>query len=109
MRYVVWTLRLLIFVAVLLFAYQNVTPVDVLFYGGARLTDVPLVVVLLVTFVLGAIFGAILMIPGRWRRWREAGRLRKDLSRADARDRKSVREAAKQAKVDPADTAVTPL
>ena len=81
MRYVVWTVRLVIFIAVLFFAYKNVTPVDVVFYDGIRLASVPLIVVILLAFVVGAVFGAVLMLPGRWRRWRESGRLRKDLAK----------------------------
>lgn len=82
MRYVVWAVRLIIFIAVLFFAYKNVTPVDLVFYNDVRLTGVPLIVVMLLTFIAGAVFGALLMIPGRWRRWREAGRLRRDLAKA---------------------------
>lgn len=84
MRYVVWTIRLAIFIAVLFFAYKNVTPVDVVFYDGARLVNVPLIVVMLLAFVFGAVFGAVLMLPGRWRRWRESGRLRKDLAKVSS-------------------------
>lgn len=84
MRYVVWTIRLVIFVAVLFFAFKNITPVDVVFYDGYRLADVPLIVVILLAFVAGAAFGAVLMLPGRWKRWRESGRLRKDLARVQS-------------------------
>ncbi len=83
MRYVVWTIRLIVFIAVLFFAYKNVTPVEVVLYDGLRLTDIPLIVVMLLAFVIGAVFGAVLMLPGRWRRWRESGRLRKDLAKVN--------------------------
>lgn len=83
MRYVVWTIRLLVFVAVLFFAFKNVTPVDVVFYDAVRISQVPLIVVMLLAFVLGAVLGALLMLPGRWKRWRESGRLRRDLHRSN--------------------------
>jgi putative membrane protein len=82
MRYVVWTIRLIIFVAVLFFAYKNVTPVDVVLYDGMVLANIPLIVVILLAFLGGAAVGAVLMVPGRVKRWRESGRLRKDLARA---------------------------
>lgn len=105
MRYVVWTIRLIIFIAVLLFAYHNVTPVDVVFYDGVSLSNVPLIVVLLVTFVIGAVFGAILMMPGRWRRWRESGRLRKDLSKAKSSSRPATEKAAQGSSATSSDVA----
>lgn len=103
MRYVVWTVRLVIFIAVLFFAFKNVTPVDVVFYDGYRLTGVPLIVVILLAFVAGAAFGAVLMLPGRWKRWRESGRLRKDLARVKTVPGKVASESA------PSQPGATPL
>ncbi len=81
MRYFVWALRLIVFVAVLMFALKNTDPVAVAFYGDLSFQNVPLIVVMLSTFVLGAIFGLLLTVPASMRRRREAARLRKELDR----------------------------
>jgi uncharacterized membrane protein YciS (DUF1049 family) len=46
--------------------------------------DVPLIVVMLVVFVLGALFGLLLTVPAAMRRRREAMRLRRELDRVQA-------------------------
>jgi len=84
MRYLVWALRLVIFVAVLMFALKNTQPVSVTFFTDHEVTAVPLIVVMLVVFVVGAIFGLLLTIPATMRRRREAVRLRKELDRVQA-------------------------
>ncbi len=81
MRYIVWALRLIVFVAVLMFALKNTAPVVVAFYGDVSLQNVPLIVVMLSTFVLGTVFGLLLTVPASLRRRREAARLRKELDR----------------------------
>ncbi|CCN17165.1 putative membrane protein [Bordetella bronchiseptica MO211] len=72
MRYLVWALRLLVFVAVLMFALKNTNPVAVTFYADYVVHDVPLIVVMLVVFVVGALFGLLLTVPAAMRRRREA-------------------------------------
>ncbi|MFA4911996.1 MAG: DUF1049 domain-containing protein [Comamonadaceae bacterium] len=84
MRYIVWVLRLVIFVAVLMFALKNTQPVSVTFFTDRVLHDVPLIVVMLVVFVVGTLFGLLLTIPATMRRRREALRLRKELDRVQA-------------------------
>ena len=84
MRYLVWALRLLIFIAVLTFALKNTEPVKVNFYASYALQDIPLIVVMLVVFVVGAVFGLLLTVPAAMRRRREAARLRKELDRLQA-------------------------
>lgn len=84
MRYIVWVLRLVIFVAVLMFALKNTQAVSVTFFTDRVLHDVPLIVVMLVVFVVGALFGLLLTIPAAMRRRREAVRLRRELDRAQA-------------------------
>ena len=84
MRYLVWALRLLVFVAVLMFALKNTNPVEVRFYADYVVQDVPLIVVMLVVFVLGALFGLLLTVPAAMRRRREAMRLRRELDRVQA-------------------------
>lgn len=71
MRYLVWVLRLIVFVLVLLFALKNTGPVDVNFFADQVVTGVPLIVVMLVVFILGIIFGVLLAFPSVMRRRRE--------------------------------------
>lgn len=97
MRYLVWILRLVVFVVVLLFALKNTGPVDVSFFADHVISDVPLIVVMLVTFVLGAVFGLLITAPAIVRRRREAARLRRELARLEERQRQPAaapREAA---------------
>ena len=84
MRYVVWALRLLVFVAVLLFALKNTQPVVVNFFADHVVQDVPLIVVMLVVFVLGTVFGLLLTVPASLRRRREVARLRREVERLQA-------------------------
>ena len=84
MRYLVWALRLLVFVAVLMFALKNTDPVAVKFYADYVVQDVPLIVVMLVVFVVGALFGLLLAVPAAMRRRREAIRLRREVDRLQA-------------------------
>lgn len=86
MRYFVWALRLIVFIAVLMFALKNTDPVAVKFYADYVVQDVPLIVVMLATFVLGAVFGLLLTVPASMRRRREAQRLRRELERLQASD-----------------------
>lgn len=88
MRYLVWILRLAIFVIVLLFALKNTAPVDVGFFADQVFRQVPLIVVMLVAFVLGAAFGLLIAATAILRKRREAARLRRELARAqEALDR----------------------
>jgi len=82
MRYLVWILRLVIFVIVLLFALKNTAPVDVGLFAGHVFSQVPLIVVMLTAFVLGVIFGLLMAATGMLRRRREINRLRRELARA---------------------------
>ena len=84
MRYIVWALRLIVFLAVLLFALKNTDHVSVTFYDDWVIQGVPLIVVMLTTFILGTVFGLLLTVPGSLRRRRELSRLRKDLERIQA-------------------------
>jgi putative membrane protein len=84
MRYLVWVLRLLVFIVLLMFALKNTGTVAVRFYADYVLQDVPLIVVMLVAFVVGAVFGLLLTVPAAMRRRREAIRLRRELDRVQA-------------------------
>lgn len=87
MRYLVWILRLVIFVVVLLFALKNTAPVDVRFFADHVISGVPLIVVMLAVFILGAVFGLLIMAPAMMRRRREAARLRRELTRLEEKYR----------------------
>ena len=82
MRYLVWILRLVIFIIVLLFALKNTAPVDVGFFAGRSLHQVPLIVVMLAAFVLGLAFGLLAAAMAMLRRRREINRLKPELARA---------------------------
>jgi uncharacterized integral membrane protein len=99
MRYLVWILRLLVFIAVLIFAVKNTDPVKVNFYADYTIQNVPLIVVMLATFVVGAIFGLLLTVPMAMRRRREAARLRREVDRL-----KSLAQAAASPAVVPPET-----
>jgi uncharacterized integral membrane protein len=103
MRYLVWILRLLVFVVVLLFAMKNTEPVKVNFYADYAVENIPLIVVMLVVFVAGALFGMLLTVPMAVRRRREASRLRREAERLRA----AAGEAAHDAPVSP--DAIAPM
>lgn len=84
MRYLAWAIKLVIFVFVVLFAYKNTAPVEVVFFDGILWSDVPLIVVMLVTFAVGGLLGVVIMLPSTWRGRREAGRLKKDLNKVQS-------------------------
>ncbi len=81
MRYFIWALRLVIFLVVLLFALKNTQPVSVKFFSDTAVTDIPLIVVLLVTFFLGAVFAYLLMALVRIRKTRQVGQLKGEITR----------------------------
>ncbi len=76
MRYIIWAVRLVVFVLVVLFAIKNTAGVDINFFGSATLTSVPLIVVILASFILGAFYMWLLNLPTRFARGREISRLK---------------------------------
>lgn len=90
MRYLVWILRLAVFVVVLMFALKNTGPVDVNFFADHVVHAVPLIVVMLSVFVLGVIFGLLIAAPSIMRRRREAAKLRRELARLEETSRHPV-------------------
>lgn len=99
MRFVIWAVRLVVFVLVLLFALKNTEPVDVGLYADHVISAVPLIVVMLIAFAVGALCAVLVLLPASMRRRREAARLRRELQR--------MREAAARDAA-PAETAVSP-
>jgi len=104
MRYVVWGIKFLVFAVVVMFAYKNMGPVEVILFDGLRWSEVPLIVVILVSFILGTMLGAMLMLPGTWRRGRETWRLRRDLGKVQSRAGKPGSSASSEST-----STVTPL
>ncbi|OXR49643.1 hypothetical protein PuT2_07630 [Pusillimonas sp. T2] len=84
MRYLVWALRLVVFIVVLLFALKNTGPVDVNFYADHVVAGVPLIVVMLAAFVVGVLFALLAIVPAMLRRRREIKRLEREVSRLQA-------------------------
>jgi len=107
-RYLAWAVKLLIFVLVVLFAYKNTAPVEVVLFGGLTWPNVPLIVVMVSTFVLGAVLGVLLMLPSTWRKRREAHKLRRDLSKVQAAVATPV-DAKSAARVQAASSDIKPL
>ncbi|TEA74200.1 LapA family protein [Allopusillimonas ginsengisoli] len=90
MRYIVWLLRLVVFILVLMFALKNTGPVDVNFFADHVITGVPLIVVMLAVFVLGGLLGLLLVAPAMLRARREQGRLRREVARLEEKARHPV-------------------
>ncbi|NEN75870.1 DUF1049 domain-containing protein [Pelistega sp. NLN82] len=79
MHYVIWTLRLVFFVLIVLFAVKNVQAVDVNFFGSWSLTSIPLIIIILASFILGALYMYLLSLPTRFTRNREIKRLKNEV------------------------------
>jgi len=79
MRIFFWLLYIVLFVAMLAFALTNSNPVDVRLFPGATPWNVPVVVVVLVSFAVGVLVGLIASIPRFFRQRREIAMLRKEL------------------------------
>ncbi len=93
MRYVMWVLKLLLFVVVLTFAAKNTAPVTVRYYLGNQ-WDAPLILVLLVFFVLGTVLGVMAGLTQVFRQRREIAALKRELR---ARETNPVLEAPRDA------------
>ncbi len=116
MRYIVWALRIILFLLVLLFALKNTDPVTVRFFGDYTFAAVPLIVVLLIAFIVGALFAWLVSIPTRVRKTREVSRLKGEVERLN-RDVADTRQSLNALKAEelrlrsqaaPASTALQP-
>src|SRR5690606_35763928 len=95
MRFVIWAVRLVVFVLVLLFALKNTEPVDVGLYADHVIRAVPLIVVILVAFAAGALCAVLVLLPASMRKRREAARLRREVMRLqEAAARRSASDEA---------------
>lgn len=80
MRYVIWVLKLALFLLVLAFAVKNAEPVVVRFYPGGE-WQAPLIFVLLVAFCIGVAAGLGAGLNQVFRQRRELAALRRELGR----------------------------
>lgn len=104
MRYLVWAIRIIVFVLVLLFALNNTAKVDVGFYNSHVIAGVPLIVVMLCAFALGALFALLVLLPSSLRRRRETSRLQRELDRIN-----QAAQLARSQNTDLSPDAVAPL
>lgn len=74
MKAIAWLIRLLFFLIVLWFALKNTTPVPVRLTETMVWNDVPLIVVMLVCLVIGALAGAAALAPRLFRLRRQTVR-----------------------------------
>jgi putative membrane protein len=92
MRIVTWTIRLTLFLLLLVFAVWNTEPVTLRYWFG-QAWQAPLVIVLLAFFAAGALFGIAAVLGTMLRQRREVGRLRRE-ARVQAQSRPQARAEA---------------
>jgi len=78
MRYIVWLLKLALFILVLTFAVKNTAPVTVRYYLGTE-WEAPLILVLLVFFTFGAALGLMAGLAQQFRQRREIALLKREI------------------------------
>jgi lipopolysaccharide assembly protein A len=78
MRYLIWTLRAVLFLLLLGFAVKNDQPVVLRYFFGYE-WQASLVVVLLSIFTLGAIIGLLAMLDSLFRQRRELAAVKREL------------------------------
>jgi putative membrane protein len=74
MRILTWLFRAFLFFALFAFALNNLQPATVNWFFSYAWTT-PLVIIVLVAFACGAVFGVLAMTPSWWRHRRRANRL----------------------------------
>ena len=79
MKAIAWLIRLVFFLLVLWFALKNTTPVPVRLTEKVVWNDVPLIVVMLVCLVIGALAGAAALAPRLFRGRRRPSKRERDL------------------------------
>lgn len=78
MKFIVWLIRLVVFVVFLVLALGNLQDVQLNWFAGYSSTA-PMIVVGLGFFVIGALVGVVSAVPGAMRRSRENARLRREI------------------------------
>ncbi len=86
MRFLNWTLRLVVFLVLVAFAAKNTEPVTLHFYFDLA-WQAPLVVLLLAFFTAGAVLGLLAMLATMLRQRREILQLRRDARKRGAAER----------------------
>jgi len=79
MKAIAWLVRLVFFLLVLWFALKNTTPVAVHLTERVAWNDVPLIVVMLVCLVVGALGGAAALAPRLFRNGRRTSRHEREM------------------------------
>jgi lipopolysaccharide assembly protein A len=79
MKAIAWLIRLVFFLLVLWFALKNTTPVPVRLTERVVWNDIPLIVVMLVCLVIGALAGAAALAPSLFRRRRRVSRREREM------------------------------
>ena len=92
MRVLAWTLRIILFLALFLFALKNTDTVSLRLYFD-QVWQAPLILVLLVFLVAGAAMGVLATLATVFRQRREIARLKREL-RSRARDAGAASPAA---------------
>ncbi|MGI4859198.1 MAG: lipopolysaccharide assembly protein LapA domain-containing protein [Janthinobacterium lividum] len=78
MKFFVWLIRVLIFIAFLVLAFANLQEGSLNLLAGYT-WSAPMILIGLVFFVIGALAGLLAALPGWLRRGRELSRLRREL------------------------------
>ena len=84
-----WTVRILLFLALLVFAVRNTDPVTVRFYLDQQ-WQVPLVLALLVFFSVGAVLGVLACLGRLLRQRRELVALKREMRARTSAERGSL-------------------
>ena len=82
MRYLIWILRAVLFLALLGFAVKNDQPVTLRYFFGYEWQS-PLVIVLLIFFAAGTVVGILAMFANVLQKRREIAVLKRDLRAKD--------------------------
>jgi len=83
MKAIAWLFWLVYFLLLAWFALKNLTPVPVRLTEHVVWNDVPLIIVMLVCFVIGALFGVAALVPRLFRAGRRKSRHEREMQ-ADA-------------------------
>ena len=71
MRILVWLFRAFVFFTLFAFALNNQQLATIRWFFGVEWQS-PMVIVVLIAFALGCVFGVLAMMPSWWRHWRVA-------------------------------------
>ena len=66
-KIIAWVISALIFILLLVFSMNNLDQTTLNFFGGMSIT-VPMIVLVLIVFAAGCVFGMLAMLPFAWRR-----------------------------------------